>query len=285
MTTTIREQLTEAMRLFREAGVDSPQLDAEVLMAHAVDSTRVRVISHPDQQLSGEELKSYREMVARRVKREPLAYILGYREFWGLQFDVTPAVLIPRPETEILVEMALSQLKGIENPLIADIGVGSGCAAIAIAVELEDVVVYGTELSHVTAEVARRNALKHQVEVRVDILEGHLLDPLPTGVRGKLDAVVSNPPYIPTDDLESLQPEVIQFEPYGALDGGPDGLVFIREILDSARDWLKPGGWVHLEVGISEAGNVADYARKVGYAETRITEDLAGIERVVSARA
>jgi release factor glutamine methyltransferase len=124
--------------------------------------------------------------------------------------------------------------------------------------------------------------LFRSVEVRVDILEGHLLEPLPKEVRGKLDAIVSNPPYIPSADIDSLQPEVIDYEPRGALDGGPDGMMFVREILDSAKDWLKPGGWVHLEVGIGEAENVAAYAREHGYRETKITKDLAGIPRVVS---
>lgn len=286
MTTlpTIREELTDAMALLTQAGVDTPQLDAEVLMAHALVTTRVHVMSYPEERLGEREAQRFRQFIERRAKREPLAYITGEKEFWGLSLDVTPAVLMPRPETETLVETAIAALPRNRDVLVADIGVGSGCVAIAIAVELPDAVVYATEFSRDAAEVARRNAEKHQVEVRVDVLEGDLFDPLPEEVRGRLDAVVSNPPYIPSDELDMLQPEVALYEPRGALDGGPDGMACHRRILDTARDWLAPGGWVHLEVGIGQAEHVASYARESGYSESRITNDLAGIARVVSVK-
>jgi release factor glutamine methyltransferase len=251
-------------------------------MAHAAGSSRVHVISHPSQQLGQEEILRFREMVRRRCKREPLAYITGHREFWGLDFEVTPAVLIPRPETETLVETALTQLKGIQNPLIADIGAGSGCVAIALAVELENAVVYATEVSHEAAEVARRNAIKHQVELRVDVLEGNLLDPLPNEVRGKLDAVVSNPPYVPSKEIDLLQPEIVDYEPREALDGGPDGTDYYPMILEASKSWLKSGGWVHVEIGIGQSDAVTAIAEELGYQDIKITNDLAGIARVVS---
>lgn len=277
------QELDRAMAVLKEAGVETPQLDAEALMSHVIGAPRVHVISHPDERLGKEAAGRFAELVKRRAKREPLAYITGEREFWGLTFEITPAVLVPRPETETLVEAALLQLRNVKDPVVAEIGAGTGCVAIALAIELPDAVVYTTELSTDAAEVAMSNASKHQVQVRVAVLAGNLLDPLPPEVRGKLDAVVSNPPYIPSGEIDSLQPEVARYEPRGALDGGPDGMKYHREILAAARDWLKPGGWVNMEVGMGQAEAVAGFARENGYRETRITKDLAGIGRVVSA--
>lgn len=281
-TRTIAHELTFAMDALSHAGVETPQLDAEVLMAHVIGVKRVYVITHPERELTEEEACRYRESVARRVKREPLAYITGEREFWALSFEVAFGVLVPRPETETLVEAALSTLRGRENPLIADIGAGSGIIAVSLAVELPDAVVYATDISPEVVEIAQRNAIKHQVEVRVDILEGDLLDPLPNELRGELDAVVSNPPYIPSKEIDHLQPEITDYEPRGALDGGPDGMAYHRRILETSREWLKPGGWVHMEIGIGQGEAVSAYARELGYRNTKVTNDLAGIDRVVS---
>ena len=309
--TTIGDELNRAIRLFAQSGIDTPHLDAEVLMAHVIGMPRLHTISHPGQRLREEQLAAFRAVVERRAKREPLAYITGEKEFWGLSFEVTPAVLVPRPETETLVEVALAQLRGEwegEAPaepghpapagpmagtapghdggglVIADIGAGSGCVAVALAVELPDAVICATEVSPAAAEVARRNAAKHQVEARVTVLEGDLFEPIPVEVRGRLDAVVSNPPYIPSAEINSLQPEIEEYEPRAALDGGREGMTYHWRMLDAARGWLKPGGWVHLEVGGSQALQVAEHARTRTYVGTRATTDLAGIERVVSCK-
>jgi release factor glutamine methyltransferase len=281
---TIKDEIAHAMGVLADTGVDTPQLDAEVLMTYIHRASRVHVISHPEELLSHDEVHRYREMVERRAKREPLAYITGEKEFWGLTFEIAPGVLVPRPETEALVESAIAQLRRTQNPLIADIGIGSGCVAIALAVELPDAVVYGTEVSSKAIEIARKNALRHQVQIRVDILEGDLLDPLPKEVHGRLDAIVSNPPYIPSTEIPTLQPEIKDYEPIGALDGGPDGMIYHRRILDATKEWLKSGGWVHMEVGIGQAEHVLSYAREHGYADTRIANDLAKIPRIVSAQ-
>lgn len=280
---TVECELERAFKLFIEAEIDSPQLDAEVLMSYALARPRIYIISHPERQLTPEELSVYRNGVERRVNREPLPYITGEKEFWGLSFEVGPNVLVPRPETETLVEVALSCIDD-PNALIADIGAGSGCIAVALAVELPDAVIYATELSHETAEMAHRNASRHEVQLRVDILEGNLLDPLPEEVKGKLDTVVSNPPYIPSHEIDELQPEVARYEPRGALDGGSDGMKYLRLILDTARDYLKPGGWVHMEMGFGQAAALIEYATSIGYVEAHTTKDLAGIERVLSAK-
>ncbi len=281
---TIQNELRSAITAFARAGIDTPQLDAEVLMAHIVASDRMHVITHPERELGKDEVTRYRELVARRVKRVPLPHLTGKKEFWGLEFEVSPAVLIPRPETETLVESAIAHLAGVENPIVVDIGAGTGCVAIAIASELQDAVVYSTDISHEAVEIAKRNAQRHDLQLRVVVLDGNLFDPLPREVIGKVDVVVSNPPYIPTDEIDRLQPEVACYEARGALDGGPDGMKYHKEILEAARHALKPGGWVHQEVGIYQAGDVACFARESGYSDTLITEDLAGIGRIVSAR-
>lgn len=280
---TIADELGRAISLFVEAEIDTPQLDAEVLMAYALDKPRIYIISHPEQQLTPDQLACYRDAVDRRSKREPLAYITGEKEFWGLSFEVGTNVLVPRPETETLVEVTLNNLN-VPNALIADIGAGSGCIAVALAVELQDAVIYATELNPQTAEMTRRNAAKHGVQVRVDILEGDLLEPIPDEVKEKLDAIVSNPPYIPSHEIETLQPEVAIFEPHGALDGGPDGMEYLRQILDTAQDYLRAGGWVHMEMGIGQSKSLEEYATSLGYVDAHATKDLAGIERIISAR-
>lgn len=276
--------MTKATTLFSQAGIDTSQLDAELLMAYALHTTRIHIISHSEQLPSDEEIQQFRQMIARRAKREPLAYITGEREFWKLSFDIVPGVLVPRPETETLVETVLSQLRGLDSPIMAEIGAGSGCIAISLAMEVPDAFIYATEVDPVALEVAGRNALKHRVDDRVKIMEGNLLDPLQFDLHCKLDAVISNPPYIPSGEIDSLQPEVAKYEPRGALDGGPDGMVYHRQILAVAREWLKPGGWVHMEIGIGQAAEVVDYAYKHGYWKARITKDLAGIERIISCK-
>jgi len=281
-TRTIGQEMETAMAKLAQAGVDTPQLDAEVLMAQIIGEQRVYVITHPDRVLSEDEQHRYREAVTRRANREPLAYITGKREFWALSFEIVPGVLVPRPETEVLIEAVLSTLRARENPLIADIGAGSGIVAVTLAYELPDAIVYATDISPVALDITKKNAARHQVELRVDVIEGDLLDPLPDEVKGKLDAVVSNPPYIPSDEIGRLQPEIAIFEPREALDGGVDGMYYHRRILETSKEWLKPGGWVHIEIGIGQGEAVSSYARELGYKNIRITNDLAGIERVVS---
>ncbi len=281
---TIAEELNRAMAAFADAGIDSPQLDAEVLMSQALGLPRVKVISHPKQRLTIGEMDRFRAMVARRLAREPLAYILGYREFWGLDFEVTSAVLIPRPETETLVDIALSELRKTERPLAVDIGTGSGAIAVTLAIELPDAVVYATEISHAAAEVAGRNAKKHNVQDQVQVLEGDMFSPLPAEVCGRLDAILSNPPYVPQGDVQNLQPEIVRFEPSPALGGGEDGMKFHRLILDAGQKWLRPGGTVHLEIGIGQEDDVMTGASEMQYTDISSAEDLAGIVRVVSAR-
>jgi release factor glutamine methyltransferase len=261
-----------------EKGVGNARLEAEWMLCDILGLDRVGLYVNFDKPLTAAELAHFRGMVAKRARREPLQYILGTQEFMGLDFEVAPAVLIPRHDTETLVEEAVR--RGGNARKVLDIGVGSGCIAIALARLLADAEVFGVEQSPEALAIARRNAEKHGVTVT--LREGTLFEPFP-GER--FDLIVSNPPYIPTGDLAGLQPEVRDFEPREALDGGPDGLSFYRSIIPAAPDYLKSGGWLLFEVGIGQAEQVLGLFEETGrYGELFTAKDPGGIERVVGGR-
>jgi len=281
---SIGEELAWAYAELAKAGVENPQLDAELLMAYTLGCERIDVIAHPERLIPQDRSLMFRRLVHRRASREPLSYIVGRREFWKLDFDVGDGVLVPRPETETLVECVIDRLRGVENPLIADIGVGSGCVAVSLAVELPSAVVYAIDISCRALEYTARNAEKHGVLDRVKVIQGGFMELLPYELRGRFDAVVSNPPYIRSGDIDYLQPEVSEWEPREALDGGEDGMRFHREIINNAAEWLKPRGLLCLEVGFGQGEHVAEIAEKCGFVDVSIVNDLAGIARVLIAR-
>ncbi len=261
-----------------EKGIGNARLEAEWLLCEILGLDRVGLYVNFDKPLSAAELAHFRGMVARRARREPLQYILGTQEFMGLDFEVAPGVLIPRHDTETLVEEAVR--RGGNAREVLDIGVGSGCIAVALARLLPDAAVFGVERSPEALAVAQRNAEKHGVAVT--LREGSLFEPFP-GER--FDLIVSNPPYIPTGDLAGLQPEVRDFEPTGALDGGPDGLDFYRLIIPAAPGYLNPGGWLLFEVGIGQAEQILGLFEETGrFGEFFTAKDPGGIERVVGGR-
>lgn len=274
---TVHDLLSDAVALLIKSGVDTPALDAELLLAETVGLSRTFVIAHPEYVPSGEHQVRFLELLNRRSERMPLAYILRRREFYGLEFEVGPGVLVPRPETERLVETAVAVLSGAQRA-IADIGVGSGAIAVCLAVSLPNAQVYGTDTTQVSLDMARRNAERHRVADRVHLGLGDLFQPL-KGLR--FDAVVSNPPYIPSADIAGLQPEISLYEPKDALDGGRDGLDYYRRIIPSARTFLQPGGWLLVEVGSNQAKDVCEMFRESGYEELQVVNDYAGLERVV----
>jgi release factor glutamine methyltransferase len=257
--------------------VDNARLEAEWMLCAALSLDRVGLYVNFDKPLTDAELAGFRGMVARRAKREPLQYILGSQEFRGLDFRVAPGVLIPRHDTETLVEEAVRRAK--PAAAVLDIGVGSGCIAIALAKELPDADVMGVDASSAALELARDNADRNGV--RVTLFEGSLFEPFPGR---RFDLIVSNPPYIPTADLETLQPEVREYEPRSALDGGPNGLLFYRLIVPAATEHLNPGGWLLFEVGIGQAGDVTAILAQHGFTEFFTARDPGGIERVVGGR-
>lgn len=261
-----------------EKGVENPRLEAEWLLCEALSLDRIGLYLNFDKPLSAAELAAYKAMVVRRAKREPLQYILGTQEFMGLEFQVTPAVLIPRHDTEVLVSEAIKRAAGIKTLL--DIGTGSGCVAIVLAKELPEIEVATVDISPEAIEVARGNAERNAAPVH--FFQGSLFEPF---AGRRFDMVVSNPPYIRKDELDTLQPEVRGFEPMSALDGGADGLDFYRAIVAGAPEHLNPGGWLLFEVGAGQAPDVLALLQQGGFAaETFAAPDPAGIERVVGGR-
>jgi release factor glutamine methyltransferase len=261
-----------------EKGVENPRLEAEWMLCDALSLDRVGLYLNFDKPLSDAELTAYRGMVARRGKREPLQYILGTQEFMGLEFRVTPAVLIPRHDTEVLVTEAVA--RGGAAASILDIGTGSGCVAVALAKALPQCEVNSVDVSGEALEVARSNAEANGATVQ--FFQGSLFEPF---AGRRFDMVVSNPPYIPNHEMATLQPEVRGFEPAGALDGGADGLDFYRSIVGAAPEHLNAAGWLIFEVGAGQAPQVLGLLKGGGFTEETFTQtDPAGIERVVGGR-
>jgi release factor glutamine methyltransferase len=274
-TWTVLKILTWTRDYLAGKGVENARLESEWLLSAALGLDRVGLYVNFDRPLNDGELSSFRGMVVRRARREPLQHILGSQEFIGLEFEVTAAALIPRHDTETLVEEAVKHGKGAVS--ILDIGVGSGCIAVALAKLLPGTRISGVEQSEEALALAERNAAKNNVSI--NLLHGSLFEPF-EGQR--FDLIVSNPPYIPTGNIDSLQPEVRDFEPREALDGGLDGLDFYRAIIPLVTDHLKPGGWLLFEVGIGQAERVLElFAQSGFFSEFFTAKDPAGIDRVV----
>jgi release factor glutamine methyltransferase len=272
---------------FRREGLSTPRLDAEVLLAETLGVDRVGLYAHFDQPLHPEELARFKKLIQRRLQREPVAYIIGRREFWSLTFKVTPDVLIPRPETEILVAEALkvmsSPARTARHFRILEMGTGSGAISVALAREFPSASVVATDLSAKALAVAQENASRLGVGERIQFLRGDLFVPLEN--ESAFELIITNPPYIPEEEIPSLPPEVRGFEPRLALDGGKDGLSFFRRVLPRVGEFLNPGGWFLAEVGAGQEDKIRQIAE--GNSELvscGFVPDLAGIERVFKAR-
>jgi release factor glutamine methyltransferase len=269
--------------LSRRGVTGSARLDAELLLGHATGLDRVRLIVDASRPLAQDELTRFRELFARRRRSEPIAYILGEREFYGLRFSVNQHVLIPRPDTEILVNVALGRTR--EQHLFGralDVCTGSGCVAIAFAKERPTWHVTGSDISEPALEVARKNALKLGAVWNVDFRQSDLFGSIANEPR--FDLITANVPYIPDDEVPTLVPDIKNHEPHLALCGGPDGLAILRRLVKAAPGWLAPGGVLALEVGAEQAERVAKGLGAYGFAEVQRERDYAGIERVVSGR-
>jgi len=277
------------VRLLR-AGIEQAGLETGWLLEHALRRPTLELRLNDAQMVEGEGLRRAEALLARRANREPLQYLLGTQEFCGLEFEVEPGVLIPRPETEGLVEAAF-RCAGIQpaagrRPIVADVGTGSGCIAVSLAHRLPLAVLYATDCSVEALRVARRNAERHGVAGQVTFAEGDLLKPLEAcGLSGRVDLVVSNPPYVAERDWNALQPEVRLFEPRIALAGGDDGLAIYRRLVQEAAGLLSTAGWLIMEVGQGQVESVRmllDATKQYGIVDVR--PDQAGIDRVVCAR-
>jgi release factor glutamine methyltransferase len=277
---SIHVLLQNAAETLRIAGVADPAREARSLLTFTLGRDTSFVIAHPEYQLTAHEFENYRSYIARRAAREPFQYITSRQEFYGLDFQVTPDVLIPRPETETLVEAAIEILNKIDEPAICEIGVGSGCISIAILRNVHNARGTGVDLSDAALAVAHRNASMHRVNDRLELQISDIFDK----VAGQFDLIVSNPPYIPTDQLAALQAEVRDFEPHMALDGGNDGLNLIETIIKGSPGYLRANGHLLIEIGIDQSQSVRKFFDLTLWNEPVFVNDLQGIPRIVKAR-
>ena len=283
---TIGSLILEGRRRLEQAGIPNAAQEVTWLLERTVDCQSHELLTGRDRIVSPTVRDAARAVIERRAGREPLQYILGTQEFCGLEFVVTPAVLIPRPETELLVQEVVRRGGLDTSAVLVDVGTGSGCLAITLAVILKGTKVLATDQSREALLVAERNAVTHGVEDRIEWLHGDLLAPLDDrGLDNRVDVIVSNPPYISEGDYATLQPEVRNYEPRTALVGGPLGTEYHRRRLLDARRFLAPQGLLLMELGQGQAATVAALADNVGgYAPVRLIQDAAGIERVIIAQ-
>jgi release factor glutamine methyltransferase len=282
---TILALIRWADERFHKEGMATPRLDAEVLLAETLGLDRVGLYTHFDQPLQPVELARFKQFLLRRLRREPVAYILGRREFWSLPLRVTPDVLIPRPETETLVAETLNALEPAEGRdlRLLEIGTGSGAISIALAKELPTAKVVATDLSPKALAVAEENALQSGVRERIQFMQGDLFRPVRKGEA--FDLIVTNPPYISRREFPSLMPEVRDYEPRIALDGGEDGLDFFRRVLPAVGEYLRPGSWFLAEMGSGQDQEILAIAGKNSELHSfGFAKDLSGINRVFKAR-
>lgn len=278
---TVAELLKLATSELGLVGIDDPARQAASLLTLAINKDRTFLIAHPEYVLQGEEEARFNDYLGRRTAREPLQYIRGTQEFYGLDFEVAPGVLIPRPETEILVEKALEILTDSDAPFVLEVGVGSGCISISILHAMQQAFGIGVDISETALEIAERNAVRHAVAERLALKHSDIFSALGSE---KFEMIVSNPPYIPATDFEGLQPEVRYHEPAGALTDGGDGLSIIRRIIEGAHARLRPGGYLLMEIGIGQAGDVAEMLAGPAWEHFDIVPDLQSIPRTVVAQ-
>jgi release factor glutamine methyltransferase len=297
---TIAQALAEAAQTLQAAGISDERLTANVLLGHILGLDRAQLLVNSNAMLDQASDQTFFNLIERRVAGEPLQYITGHQEFYGLDFKVTPDVLIPRPETEFLVEQVINLAQSLaeqnQDPSstphhsshppefrIVDVGTGSGCIAVALAHHLKNVQVLATDISRAALAVARENAGRHQVESQIEFLEGDLFAPLAgRGLESAIDFIVSNPPYIPLKDLPALQREVRDFEPYGALFADEDGLRFYKRLLDEGHRYLTPGGYLVCEIGYAQLEPIQQLINASTWKLEAVTHDLQGIARTLT---
>jgi len=286
---TALELLDWSTNYLKDHRIENPRLNAELLLARSLNLRREGLYTHLHDELKEREKEALEKLIQRRISGEPLQYILGHQEFWSIDFKVDPRVLIPRPETELLVEQSLlilseNSLRG--TPSVLEIGTGSGAIAIALAKEAKNIFLVATDISRDALVLAKENAESAGVQHQIKFVNGDLFDPLcPSKERKPFDLILSNPPYIVRHEIGSLAKEVRDYEPTIALDGGEDGLESYRRIVTGAPFYLREGGWLLLEMGQGQSKKVAEQIETSGaFLKPQILPDLSGIERVVKAQ-
>jgi release factor glutamine methyltransferase len=276
-----------AAAYFKSHDIDSPRATAEILLSHALAANRIDLYLHYDQPLNVDELDRFKALIKRRIKREPVAYILGHKEFWSMELAVTRHVLIPRPETECLVERALAYLEtdtDSRRQRILELGTGSGAILIALASENTQHTYWGTDISAAAIQLARRNAESHGLAASIQFLIADWFAPFAVSAE-PFDMIISNPPYIRSGELKRLQPEIQAFEPLEALNGSVDGLRCLRHIIQSAHLYLKPGGMLLLEMGHDQKVPLKQVIQHCDqYADVAFYTDYSGYDRIVAMR-
>ena len=274
----LKETLTIVIERLTAERVPSPRLNAELLLMFTLGCDRSYLFAHPERELTPDEQSRYRVALDERIRGVPAQYITGHQEFWGMDFIVSPAVLIPRPETEHVVEAVLQLAAGRDSLRIVDVGTGSGCIALALAKELPSAEIVASDISAEALEVARANAVRHQLDHRIRFVRSDLLE----GVTPPFDIVVSNPPYVGESEVDSVQLEVRKFEPRGAVFAGPVGDEVIARLIPEARNFLRPGGWLIMEI----SGTIAERTKALlnSWENISLDRDLQSIPRVARAQ-
>ena len=278
----LKQALAAAVDRLESADVGSSRLNAEVLLMFVLGVNRAYLYAHPERELTPEEESRYDDVLAQRATGMPSQYITGHQEFWGLDFLVSPAVLIPRPETEHLVETVVELARQVQQPKLVDVGTGSGCIALALAHEIASAEVFAVDASTDALEIAKANAAGLQLDRRIHFIQSDVLAALAGS--SDFDFVVSNPPYVGFGEADKVQKSVRDFEPRMAVFAGEQGLDIIRPLIEQSLEVLKPGGWLALEMGYSMCDAVLSLLDPATWEETRVVPDLQGIPRVVAAR-
>ncbi|HTK37111.1 MAG TPA: peptide chain release factor N(5)-glutamine methyltransferase [Pyrinomonadaceae bacterium] len=277
----IARALDQATEILKTAAIQEPRREAISLLELAIGRGRTFIFAHPDDDLTRIEQDAYSAFVNRRAAREPLQYIRGHQEFYDLDFIVTPDVLIPRPETEILVENAIKELRSKNDATFCEVGIGSGCISVSVLHELPFAKAVGLDVSEKALEITKTNAERHRVSDRLTLVRSYVFDAL---TNQHFDMVVSNPPYVPCSDLETLQPEVRDFEPHVALTDGANGLSIIERIVSGAPQYLRPSGSLVMEIGFDQSEAVRGMFDIQIWERIEFLEDLQSIPRIVWAR-
>jgi release factor glutamine methyltransferase len=280
---TVSRLLDWTGRYLAEKGSESPRLDTEVLLARAMECKRIQLYTRHDEEVADDARQRFKTLIRDRVEGCPVAYLVGKKEFYSLELEVNRSVLIPRPDTETVVEESLRLMKEVAEPAVLDVGTGSGAIAIAVAKYCKTAKVTAIDISAAALEVATRNAARHDVAGRVRFVQGDLFSPLAAGE--KFDFVLSNPPYIPHDDIAKLPAGVRDYEPHQALDGGPTGLEVLGRLANEAPEWLRPGAYLIVEIGSPQEGPARQLIEARGGLELgKTVYDSAGHPRVLRAR-
>lgn len=281
----VLEAVQHCSSVLESKKVESPRLSAELLVAYAISQTRTQVLATPDRILSSSEDNKLNAALQRRAHHEPMPYITGEVEFYSFPLSISSGVFIPRPETETLVDAVLDVAKKMNHaPKIYDLGTGSGCILVSLAMNLEYGEFWGSDVSNMAIQVSALNVRRYELENYVELREGPLFAPMRTALTTGFDILVSNPPYIKSSDIAKLSNQIKDFEPTSALDGGRDGLMFIRSILDGAGPILKPGSYIFLEADSSQMMAIRTEARRRHFQDFVIHNDTSGKERVVQFR-